>query len=263
MKKKKFISMATPVKQVLQYMLNCMVHECHSYYLENNKSFPADETSILSEIMNYAQTQCEEAVSPFIFEVADLYDNVSSILEDEPKKGTGVLRNWMETEFKKVFETGKAKKAISTQLIYIQNSFINFIKVLAIFLMDHFWENKTPLNIGKLLGTIRQLSRLVAKNGGECPPMFYEYAQMFVEQNSCKRAPGKGAGKKAPAKKKAAGKKATGKKANATDDTENLEDDDLDVETEGKSLDSALDAVDDEGDDFGEDWADDALPEDE
>jgi hypothetical protein len=280
-KKKKFVSMPAPVKQILQYVLNCLVHECYKYYEENGKSFPADESNILSEVAKYAQKHCEDAISPFVFEVADLYGDVSEILDDETKKGTGVLRSWMDTEFKKIFQIGKSKKPMSTQLIRIQDSYINFLKALSVFMTDHLWENRTAINIGKILGTFRQISRLVAKNGGECPPVFYEYAKMYVEQNTTKRAASKGKGKgagKAPASKgkakgKGAGKapaskgKAKGKGAVKRSEPEpEIEDDDDDDfdDDDNETLGGALDAVDDEDDDdFGENWADDALPDDE
>ena len=273
LKKKKFISMASPVKQIIQYILNCVVTECHGYYTKNNKTFPVSDGNILTEIKNYAQTECEDPLSPFVFEVSDLYGDVDSIVEDDSDKGTSNLSKFLETEFKKIFETGKSKKPISSQLDKINNSFIRFIKTLAVFLMDHFWENKTPLNAGKLFGTIRQLSRLAASKGGECPASFYEYARLYVKQNTTeskakkdvdadgtadadadadatdeapkKPAPkgkgkgrGKGAGKGAG---KAAGKKTAAEPAKGS-----------------KSLDKAMDAAG--GEDFGGEWADDSLP---
>jgi hypothetical protein len=268
LKKKKFVTMPIQAKLILQCIINCTVHECHSYYMSNNKSLPAADDSILSEIIKYTQTQCDGAVSPFVFEVADLYGNISDMVEDEPKKGTGALRKYLETEFKKVFETGKSKRTITSQLFKIQNTIINFLKTLAVFIMDYMWETKAALNSGKLLGSIRQLSRLVASKGAECPQSFYECADIFVSMNATKSAKeadadgdADGDGKeptapKKPTKGKGKGRgKAAGAKASKAKASETKDDD---AASESKTVDAALDNVDG-GEEFGSDWTGDAL----
>jgi len=177
--KKRFVTIATPAKLVLQYMINCYIDECRAYYLENDNSFPGD--NLMESIQTFVFEHREDPITPFIYKVSKLYKNVDDILEDENTKGTGKLGDYIETAIKDIFDLKKSGKNTISKLFVIRETFVSFIKVLAINMMDYLWEQRSPFNLGMLLGTFRQLSRLVG--GGECPDSFYDYAKMFVKEN--------------------------------------------------------------------------------
>lgn len=195
--KKRFVTIATPVKLVLQYMLNCFVNECRIYYLENDNSFPGD--NLMNAIQTFVFENRDNPITPFIYKVSKLYKNVDEILEDDNTKGTGKLGEFIENTLKDIFDLKKTGKNTSSKLYIIRETYVSFIKVLAIYIMDYLWEQRSPFNLGMLLGAFRQLSRMVG--GGECPDIFYDYCKMFVKENETKKA----------ANSKASGAKGKGK----------------------------------------------------
>jgi len=218
--KKRFVTIATPVKMVLQYMLNCFVDECHTFYLENNNSFPND--NLLDAIQTFVIEQREDPIMPFVYRVSKLYKEIDIILEDENTKGTGVLGTFIENELKTIFEIKKSGKNTISKLYILRETFVNFIKVISVHIMDYLWWQRSPFNLGMLFGTFAQFSRMI--EGCECPDNFYDYAKMYVKENENKKA---AASTKAPAKGKGKGKGRGRPKADAKsadDDGEGDED---------------------------------------
>lgn len=252
-KKKKFLSMSTQVKHALHYILQCMVHECKQFY-DSKGRFPDED--LISEIKEFANSDCVDAIFPFVVEVSSL--ELGRLLEEEPpEKGVGALRKHLETEFKKIFEsTSGTSKPNSKPLLSLIECFVNFIKVLSVFVMEYMWENKTAFNLKGFTGTLRQLSRIVTPSGGSCPQTFYQSMNMYIEQNTntASATKGKGAG---ASKGKGAGAGAS-KGKGATKGSSTTEE----TSKPGPSVDEAMEEL--EGDDnFGEGWEDDAMPSDE
>ena len=242
--KKRFVTISAQAKLVLQYMLNCFVDECHAYYEENGGSFPKGD--VMDEIKTFVYEQREDPISPFIIQVSKIYGDVGEIMEDEKTKGTGVLGNYIENELKDIFDLKKSKSNAVSNLYIIRETFISFIKVLSINIMDYLWEHKTAFNLDMLMGTFRQLSRFVSNKGGECPESFYDYAKMYIKENENKKAT-KG---KAKGKGKGSGKGRGRPPSNKKKESEKSSDDEID---EQATVDDALDAVDsDGGDDDGD-----------
>jgi hypothetical protein len=202
--KKKFVTVATQVKHALQYALNCYVDEAYGFYKENKNSLPGD--NLMDAITMYTLEQRDDPITPFVHKVSKLYPNINDLIEDENTKGTGKLVDFVDGAIKEVFDLKKASnKNVSNKVYDISSTFVNFIKTIAVFVMDFMWEQRTPFNLGMLYGIFRQLSRVIS--GAECPDTFYEYANMFIKENEGKKsASAKTEGTAAPAKGKGKGR---------------------------------------------------------
>lgn len=251
--KKRLVTVAAGVKLALQYLVNCYVNECYTCFSENGNAFPSGE--LMDEIKTFALENCDDPVTPFIIEVSKIFGEIGDILEDEDTKGTGHLGKYLEKEMKSIFDLKKSKKDTANKLFVIRETFVSFIKVLAVNIMDRIWEHKTALNLDMLMGTLRQLSRFVGTNrGGELPESFYDFVRMYIQDNENKKksaaAKGKGKGKEGGTagnrgRGRPPSKKATGRKKASNDDETDPADDETnpaDDETDGVTVDDAIEA---------------------
>lgn len=188
---KKFANITGEVKNGLVFILNKYIKECHECYLDNKKTF-LDESNVLTQICNYAESHMPMPITPVIVKSADVLD-IELLIEGNYANCLKQLVEKLRTYFK-----DKEEKVPEKQLGTIVDAFIKFMKILAVFMTGILYEKRQAVNGVFLFGILRMMNNLLVPHNCKIEDELFDNLKEYIDA----KKPKKDEDKDKPKKKK-------------------------------------------------------------
>ena len=173
---KKLVMINQDLKNAFIFILNVFVKECYDCYVKNGKKFEKD---VLDQVFNFVQAEREEGhmMAPAIIKSQELFD-VDKLIPTVFHDMTSTLTSKVKGHF-----ADDDNNIPDDQISDIVRSFIKFIQVIAVLIMDTLWNNKRSINISVLFGQLRQLSTLLSNYDCDIGQELLDDLNLFVVES--------------------------------------------------------------------------------
>jgi hypothetical protein len=214
---KNFASLTIGVKTAMMFLLNRYIHECKLCY-DSMKSFNG-VTDVIAVVDNYVRKELPDGVTPFIRSIVQSI-NVEDVLPNTYLKFNSTLTEKICTYFKDAKESYPEK-----QLITIADTFMQFLKILALLFTNQIFEKRKPINEEFFVSNLRMMNVFTYKTkasiGVELMQSMKDYVKVSKPEKDPSAPPKE---RKKPAAKKSATPKKPSKKEKEEEDEDAMED---------------------------------------
>jgi hypothetical protein len=237
---KKFVIIAAPVKNALEFMLRLYLKECQDSFIDNKLKF---DDNVMDQVLKYVKANRSdgECITPGIIALLEHND-------PEPFIGKTIFNEMDKTLYDKIkgyyLDTGKNVPEKQVREIVI--NYVKFMQVLSVYMGSSLYEDRKSVDKKRLFSELRKLSFNVISHGCDFGQEMFDNLIMFMEESEPAKKPRT---KKTTTSTTSAKKTEDSKDSKDAKDAKDAKDD---KDTNGIPVGKAMEALDIDDNDWGE-----------